>query len=102
MAWADVYRKDPRWGDAVWLLTHTDNPLVVLRALTDARTLTDTMLVHAVNDARTQGATWEQVADALRVTRQAAHSRFAPNHEKVTGGLDAPLDPPTHAEPPSD
>jgi hypothetical protein len=30
-----------------------------------------------VQDARAQGFTWQQIADALGVTRQAAHERYA-------------------------
>ena len=35
------------------------------------------MLREAVDAARTDGATWAEIGDALGVTRQAAHERFS-------------------------
>lgn len=102
MPWGDSYLTDPRWVDVTWMLAHAENPLVVLRVLTDARTLSDEVIEAAVLAARERGDTWEQIAEALRVSRQAAHARYAENHEKATGGLDAPHEPHGSAEPPSD
>lgn len=38
---------------------------------------TDQALRAAVSEARTQGATWEQIGNALGMTRQNAHARFS-------------------------
>jgi len=35
---------------------------------------------------RRHGATWEQIAEAAGVTRQAAHERWAPGVRAVMGG----------------
>ena len=53
-----------------------DTPLDTLR---DSRWLQDTVdkaMRQLVDDARAAGATWQQVGEALGVTRQAAQMRF--------------------------
>lgn len=53
----------------------------LLAALTGARELAervDWVLLSLVGEARGAGLSWEQVASALGVSRQAAHKRFAP------------------------
>lgn len=48
--------------------------LSVLRKMADAvEDETRAYVRHAIAD----GATWQQIGDALRVSRQAAHKRFA-------------------------
>lgn len=51
-----------------------------VQVLHDARWLQDAVdkaMRQLVDDARTDGATWQQVAEALGVSRQAAWERFA-------------------------
>ena len=53
----------------------------VLGAVTAAQELAervDWVLLSLVGEARGAGASWERVAAALGVSRQAAHKRFAP------------------------
>lgn len=60
--------------------TRPDGP-TLLTALTGARELAervDWVLLSLVGEARGAGLSWEQVATALGVSRQAAHKRFAP------------------------
>lgn len=47
--------------------------LAVLRKIERALTAET---ISSVEDALNQGATWQQIGDALGVTRQAAHSRY--------------------------
>lgn len=52
-------------------------PLRVLEQLPQVRDVTDALEREAVLEARDQGATWEQIAAALGVTRSAVHQRHA-------------------------
>lgn len=72
-AWAHV--RDFRWhqGDP-------DEPVVLdkLRDLAALRQAIEGSIAITVSDAvEFDGMTWQQVADALGVTRQAAHGRYA-------------------------
>lgn len=42
------------------------------------RALASTALIGTVRQARAAGATWQQIADALGMSRQAAWERFGP------------------------
>lgn len=55
-------------------LRSTD-PAVALRAVTALRRLAERVESMAVARAREQGWTWEQIGDALGVTRQSAHTK---------------------------
>jgi hypothetical protein len=54
-----------------------DDPAVGLRAIRALRELADRLEVLQVANARSRGWSWQQVADALGVTRQAAHKKHA-------------------------
>lgn len=54
-----------------------DNPLGVLKGLTNALRSVESKLSEAVQEARRQRFTWEQIGDALGISRQAAWERFS-------------------------
>jgi hypothetical protein len=54
------------------------DPEAALAAVVALRRLADRLELAAVDVAIEQGWSWSDVADALGVTRQAAHKRFAP------------------------
>jgi hypothetical protein len=54
-----------------------DRPLRVLHELAELAPIAEALERETVQAARTAGATWEQVAKALGVTRSAAHQRHA-------------------------
>ena len=53
-----------------------DFPLSALEAITEVRRLLDETERRAVNSAREKGATWDDLAYALGVTRQAVFYRY--------------------------
>jgi hypothetical protein len=55
----------------------TTDPLLALRALGVLEREVARVMQFAAKDARAQGATWNDVAEALQVSRQSAHARFA-------------------------
>ncbi|WP_113702282.1 helix-turn-helix domain-containing protein [Nonomuraea lactucae] len=55
-----------------------DDPADALAAVVALRRLADRLERAAVSRALQQGWTWAQVAQALGITRQAAHHRHAP------------------------
>ena len=61
----------------VKVASDTTDPRAGLRAVTALRTLTNTLELRQVEAALRAGMTWQQIADALGVTRQAAHKKFA-------------------------
>jgi polysaccharide deacetylase 2 family uncharacterized protein YibQ len=54
----------------------SNEPLVILDALTEMQEVLRQVERAAVHEAREQGATWAQVAEALDRTRQAVEQRF--------------------------
>ena len=48
-----------------------------LRAAVALRRLADRLEALQVESARRQGWSWQQIADALQVTRQAVHKKYA-------------------------
>ena len=54
-----------------------DNPLGVLKGLRSALRVVESKLSEAVQEARRQGLTWEQIGEALGTSRQAAWERFS-------------------------
>jgi FixJ family two-component response regulator len=54
-----------------------DDPAAAIAAVIALRRLADQMERDAVDNAVAQGWTWQQIAQALGVTRQAAHKRHA-------------------------
>ena len=59
-------------GDAA-----SKDPAVGLRAVWALGLLRDDLERLQVDNARDQGWTWQQIADALMVTRQAVHQKHA-------------------------
>lgn len=53
-----------------------DEPGAGLRAVRSLRELADRLEALQVARARTLGWSWQQVADALGVTRQAVHKKY--------------------------
>ena len=51
------------------------DPAVALRAVSALRRLAERVETSAVVRAREQGWTWEQIGDALGVTRQSVHTK---------------------------
>ena len=54
-----------------------DDPDTGLRAIRALRDLADRLEALQVRNARDRGWSWQQVADALGVTRQAVHKKHA-------------------------
>ncbi len=52
------------------------DPAVGLRAVGALRRLAEQVEAAAVARARQQGWSWEQIGDALGVSRQAVHARY--------------------------
>lgn len=48
-----------------------------LRAVVALRRLADTLELLQVGNARRQGWSWQEIADALGVTKQAVHKKYA-------------------------
>ena len=53
------------------------DPRTGLRAVASLRTLADTLELRQVESALRSGLSWQQIADALGVTRQAVHKKYA-------------------------
>lgn len=58
------------------------DPLGVLRGITRGMRKLDNALRDAVASARSRGHSWEEIADALGVTRQSAWERFAQSEDE--------------------
>ena len=67
----------PELHDSIWNLQHAESPLTVLRAISDLQGFGQVITSAAVQDARKQGISWQEIADALRLSRQAVHRRYA-------------------------
>jgi hypothetical protein len=66
----DGYRR------AMFRVRSSNEPLVILDSLAEMQEVLREVERAAVEEARAQGATWSQVAEALHRTRQAAEQRF--------------------------
>jgi hypothetical protein len=62
--------------EATFLLTHTEQPLIALRALAVRAREIDRLSKLAVEDSRAAGASWTEIGEALGISRQAARQRF--------------------------
>lgn len=64
-------------SDATKLATQlsNDNPAVGLRAVASLRSLLDSIEQLQVEHARTEGWSWQQIAAALGVSKQAVHQK---------------------------
>ncbi|GAB3880519.1 helix-turn-helix domain-containing protein [Kibdelosporangium lantanae] len=60
------------------------DPAVGLEAVAAMRRLLDELERLHVDNARDQGWTWQNIATALRVSRQTVHEKHA-NRRKLTG-----------------
>lgn len=58
-------------------LPPSSQPADALAAVVALRVMADRLELRAVRSALEQGWSWSQVAEALGVTKQAAHSRLA-------------------------
>jgi predicted transcriptional regulator len=54
----------------------SEDPAVGLSAVVALRRLTDRLEVIQVTAARRAGWTWQQIGDALGITRQAVHKKY--------------------------
>lgn len=59
------------------MATTLEDPAAAIAAVIGLRRLADRMEREAVERAVDEGWTWQQIAQALGVTRQAAHKRHA-------------------------
>lgn len=55
----------------------TGDPRAGLRAVASLRILADTLELRQVEAALRTGMRWQDIADALGVTRQAVHKKYA-------------------------
>lgn len=66
-----------RLHHARWVVDVSDDPLIVLASVQEWARIRQEIERLAVQDARREGATWEQIGAALGVPRQAAHRKWA-------------------------
>ncbi|SCY57342.1 hypothetical protein SAMN05216488_2364 [Microbacterium sp. LKL04] len=62
---------------AIDVASDTTDPRAGLRAVASLRILADTLELRQVEAALRTGMSWQGVADALGVTRQAVHKKYA-------------------------
>jgi hypothetical protein len=56
--------------------TSSDDPAVGLRAVLALRRLAERVEANQVDLARRQGWSWQQIGDALGITRQSVHAKY--------------------------
>jgi hypothetical protein len=66
-----------RYRRAMFRVRSSGEPLVILDSLAEMQEVLQQVERAAVEEARAQGATWSQVAEALHRTRQAVEQRFS-------------------------
>ena len=54
----------------------SSDPVVGLRAVASLRTLVERLEALHVRNARERGWSWEQIGDALGVSRQSIHAKY--------------------------
>jgi hypothetical protein len=57
----------------------SEDPAVGLRAVLALRRLADKLEVLHVQRARSLGWSWQEIAEALAVTRQSVHKKYGPS-----------------------
>ena len=62
------------------------DPRVGLRAVVALRRLLERLEIVQVDNARRQGWSWQEIADALEVTRQGVHKKHAGRTPARNGG----------------
>jgi hypothetical protein len=67
------------------VLRNDDDPLALVRTARDVQAGADALMAAAVQHARQTGRTWQQIGDALGVSRQAAFQRFGKPIDPRTG-----------------
>ena len=70
-------------------LPSPDDPAAALAAVVALRLLADRLEAAAVDSALAQGWSWAQIAQALGISKQAAHKRLVPlagRGDAATGG----------------
>lgn len=72
---------------AARVLDAEGDALSSLRAAIDIQTQAAALLASAVDYARESGVTWQEIGDALGVTRQAAFQRFGKPVDPRTGAI---------------
>ncbi|GAB2523263.1 sigma factor-like helix-turn-helix DNA-binding protein [Microbacterium petrolearium] len=65
----------------------TSDPRAGLRAVASLRALADALELRQVEAALRAGLRWQDVADALGVTRQAVHKKYA---RRIDPSIDVP------------
>jgi hypothetical protein len=65
-----------RYRKAMFLVRSSNEPLVILDSLAEMKETLRQIERGAVEEARAQGATWSQVAQALHRSRQAVEARY--------------------------
>lgn len=61
---------------AVAAAASSEDPAVGLAAVAALRGLQESLEELQVRGARDQGWSWQQIADALRISRQAVHKKY--------------------------
>ncbi len=61
---------------------NTDLPLLGLRTIRELREALDELELAQIDSARDKGASWEDIAEAMGVTRQALQQRLKHRDEK--------------------
>ena len=57
----------------------SDDPVIGLRAVLALRRLAEQVEAKQVGLARQQGWSWQQIGDALGITRQSVHAKYGRN-----------------------
>jgi DNA-binding NarL/FixJ family response regulator len=66
------------------------DPQTGLRAALALRHLAEALESLQVSNARANGWSWQQIADALEVSKQAVHKKYAVGHSGRGGDINSP------------
>jgi hypothetical protein len=69
-------------GDHLDLDLSSDDPAVGLRASSALHRLAERVEASHVAAARERGWSWQQIGDALGVTRQSVHAKYSTKHSQ--------------------
>lgn len=69
--------KPPEYDNIAYVLRNTQDPILILRAYCDLTPLWEQMQIEAVKEARAEGHSWQEIADAMRRSRQSVWRQFA-------------------------